>query len=70
MANCYDVEVGAPRGERLVPEHTTDTMMYCKLFGDVVQDEVCGLRRRVLASRSGFSCKGCIVNITLDANPC
>lgn len=44
--------------------------LYCKLFGDLVVDEVCGLRRKTLSSQQGFSCKGCVTNIALARPAC
>lgn len=46
------------------------TIIYCKLHRDMVTDRICVLRRQVPASRNGFSCKGCIMNIALDRRSC
>jgi len=70
MANYYDIEISELPAKPVSAEQFSDTVMYCKLFGDVVHDEVCGLRRRILATRNGFSCKGCIINISGDGNMC
>lgn len=52
-------------GERF-NEGCTSTIVYCRLFEDMIRDTVCGLRRQVLASGKGLSCRGCIMNIALD----
>ncbi len=69
MANYNEIAVNRP-APLLTAEPVSDTVMYCKLFGDVVHEEVCDLRKRILATRKGFSCKGCIVNLSLDGEAC
>ena len=46
------------------------TIVYCKLFRDIVTDTVCILRSRILTAKSHTSCKGCIMNIALDRRLC
>ena len=46
------------------------TVVYCKLFRDIVTDTVCILRSKYVTCRSEFSCKGCIMNIALDRRLC
>ena len=33
--------------------------VYCKLFSDTVTNAICGLRKKELHNRGGFSCFGC-----------
>lgn len=47
-------------------ESGVTTVVYCKLFGDMVSDTVCIARRQVLTSQKVFSCKGCIMNVALE----
>lgn len=46
------------------------TFVFCRIFGDMVTDSVCILRRRIMNSKSGSCCRGCIMNIALDGAVC
>ncbi len=76
MAKYYEgTEVFSEPGENChesqeSQESDEASALYCKLFGDLVVDEVCGLRRKMLSSRQGFSCKGCVTNIALTRPTC
>ena len=39
------------------------TTVSCRLFGDMVTEHLCVLRRRELNARGGFTCEGCAVNM-------
>ncbi len=47
-------------------ESDAGTVVYCQMFGDMVIDAVCVLRRQILTSEEDFSCTGCIMNIVLE----
>jgi hypothetical protein len=51
-------------------ERDDTTVVYCKLFRDIVTDSVCVVRSKYVSCRSDFSCKGCIMNIALDRRLC
>jgi hypothetical protein len=40
-----------------------DAVVHCSLFGDIVAERVCELRRSELNNRGGFSCGGCVVDM-------
>lgn len=67
MARYYDV---ANTYEETFNEPGVTTIVYCKLFRDMVTDTICILRSKILSTRSEFSCKGCIMNIALDRRLC
>lgn len=67
MAQYYDA---ANTYVETFNEPGVTTVVYCKLFGDMITDMVCILRRRILTSKNGFSCRGCIMNIALDGRSC
>ncbi len=46
------------------------TVVYCKLFRDMVTDTICIRRSKIVSSRMGLSCKGCIMNIALNRRLC
>lgn len=64
MARFYD-KANTPL--EMFSEPDINTVVYCKLFGDVVAGRICVMRREILTSRNGFPCKGCIINIALDS---
>lgn len=39
------------------------TTVSCKLFGDMVTEHLCVLRRRELNARGGFTCEGCATDV-------
>ncbi len=39
------------------------TTVSCKLFGDMVTERLCALRRRELNARGGFTCEGCATDV-------
>ncbi|MEK6697776.1 MAG: hypothetical protein AABZ10_01915 [Nitrospirota bacterium] len=39
------------------------TTVSCKLFGDMVIERLCVLRRRELNARGGFTCEGCATDV-------
>ncbi len=41
----------------------TPPAVYCKLFGDMVTERLCVLRRQELNARGGFSCEGCNMDV-------
>lgn len=43
------------------------TFVYCKIFGDMVTDSICLLRRRIATAKSGTRCSACIMNIALES---
>ncbi len=64
MARYYDA---ANSFVETFNEPGVTTVIYCKLFRDIVTDTVCILRSKAVGTMSGeFSCKGCIMNIALD----
>lgn len=67
MARYYDA---ANTFEEAFNEPGITTIVYCKLFQDMVTDTICVLRSRIEARQSRFSCKGCIMNIALDRRLC
>ncbi len=67
MARYYD---SANTFQENFNEPGVVTVIYCKPCGDMVTDAVCVLRREILTARTGFSCKGCIVNIALSRQSC
>lgn len=67
MARYYDA---ANTFVETFNEPGVTTIVYCKLFRDMVTDTTCIHRSKMLRSRSGFSCKGCIMNIALNRRLC
>ena len=67
MARFYD---GPETYYQKLDEPNSATVVYCKIFRDVVTDAVCVLRRQNLAMKSAFSCSGCIMNTALDQRSC
>ncbi len=63
MARFHDDTETCSEGRK---EPDAGTVVYCQMFGDMVIDAVCALRRQILTSEEGFSCTGCIMNIALD----
>jgi hypothetical protein len=51
-------------------ERDDTTVVYCKLFRDIVTDSICIVRSKYVSCRSEYSCKGCIMNIALDRRLC
>jgi hypothetical protein len=51
-------------------ERDDTTVVYCKLFRDIVTDSVCVVRSKYVSCSSEYSCKGCIMNIALDRRLC
>jgi len=67
MARYYD---RANTYEEKFNEPDVLTIVYCKLFRDMVADRVCILRSKSRPSGSEFSCKACIMSIALDRRMC
>ncbi len=67
MAKYYDA---ANTFVKTFNDTDVTSLVYCKLFGDVVTETVCSLRRQFLTSKRGFSCKACIMNIALGRRLC
>ncbi len=67
MARYYDA---ANTFQEPLTEPGVTTILYCRLFKDMVSDSVCMMRSRVLTSGGTFSCKGCIMNIAFDRRVC
>ncbi len=67
MGQYYDP---ANTFEETFNEPDLTTVVYCKLFRDIVTDSVCVIRSKFVSCRSGYSCAGCIMNIAMDRRLC
>jgi hypothetical protein len=67
MARYYDP---ASTFVEILSEPDVTTVVYCKLFRDIVTDSVCIMRSKYVSCRNEISCKGCIMNIALDQRLC
>ena len=47
-------------------EADEDAVVHCMLFGDIVAERVCELRRSELNNRGGFSCGECVVDLVIN----
>jgi len=42
-----------------------EVMIFCRLFADLVTEELCLLRRNELQAKGVFSCQGCIMDMLM-----
>ena len=42
------------------------TTLFCKLFSDIVPEQLCLVRRRELNRKGCFSCSGCTMDVILN----